>query len=102
MRTGGEPPSYGLHNFGNLPPPGPVLQCSSHPWSGMCGHSCGSFLGDYKLLAGKDQAFLTLHSGIQYGAWEKARQTNILNGSEPDVEMPPYGMLGFEPRDYQG
>ena len=30
----------------------------------------------------------------------KARQTNILNGSEPDVEMPPYGMLGFEPKRY--
>lgn len=82
-------PPIGLHSFDDLPPLGPVLQCSPHPWSGMCAHICRSFQGDCKLLEGKDQALLILHSDIQHRVWGKARQTNTRGGSEPDVEMLP-------------
>lgn len=69
-------PPIGLHSFDDLPPPGSVLPCSLHTWSGMCAHTCRSFQGDCKLLAGEDQALLILHSGIQHRVWGKARQTN--------------------------
>ena len=58
-------PPIGFHIFDELPP-AVLPQCGPHPRSGMCAHICGSFQEDCKLLAGKDQALLILHSGIQH------------------------------------